>query len=89
MKTKTVGNIPWSAIIALFIFLISQIMLFGLWKSSVDSQIKELYKITQANHEAVQKVSSLEKSVVRIEHNLIRLIERNGLTYDYDFGSQK
>lgn len=79
-------SIAWGAVVTLLIFIITQSVLFGIWKGSVDSKLDENNTSMRRSEIEIQKLKHNSKIIGRLEHNLIRLLEKNNMAYDYNFG---
>lgn len=83
----TKKHIAWGAIATILVFLLSQAAIFGIWKGTTDEKIDNNTKAIQILKEReVPKIKSELKTLNRIEHNLIRLFEQQGIKYDWEFG---
>jgi len=84
--------IQWGAIATVLIFLLGQVMIFGIWKGSVDEKIQNKAEAKEVQLLQV-KVNSIEENGTKVSqdnakktdvliHNLKRLMEKSGVKWE-------
>lgn len=81
------GAIQWTAIIAITIFILTQAVLFGIWKGGTDEKIEAQIKTSDDRFTRLEKGGSIIalESQHRLDvviHNLKRLMEKQGLRWE-------